>query len=301
MSSHTISIQETNNSTILKFVSNQILINGGSYEFNNIDEAKDSSLAQQLFYLPFVKKVFITANFIAIQRYDIVEWVDVQEEVREQIELYFQGGNAAVNEKESSTKKEAIEVYAEVTPNPAVMKFATNKALTSTDVEYKNIEDASKSSPLAQVLFNFPFIKEVFISSNYVSVTKYDVVEWNDVYGEVRTFIREYLQDNKTIISELPKSEKDTKVAENTVEQNLEGTSAKIVDILDEYIRPAVASDGGNIAFKSYNEESKIVSVILQGACSGCPSSTATLKNGIETMLKEMLPNQISEVVAING
>ncbi|MFD2566540.1 NifU family protein [Pseudotenacibaculum haliotis] len=297
MSMQKITIQSTNNDTILKFASDQILINGGSYEFNNIDEAKNSPLAQQLFYLPFVKKVFITANFVAIQRYDIVAWSDVQEEVKEQIETYLQEGKSVVNE----VKKDAVEVYAEVTPNPSVMKFGTNKALTTVDVEYKNIEEASKSSPMAQSLFSFPFVKEVFISQNYVSITKYDIVEWNDIYGEVRNFIRTYIQDNKTIISELPKKEEETKVAEQITPENLEGTPAKIVDILDEYIRPAVASDGGNIAFKSYDEESKVVSVILQGACSGCPSSTATLKNGIETMLKEMLPNQISEVVAING
>ena len=127
------------------------------------------------------------------------------------------------------------------------------------------------------------------------------MVEWKEVYGEVRTFIREYLAEGKTIIKELPtKTVSETKkIAEPAVK--LEGISAQIVDILDEYIKPAVASDGGNIAFRSYDEENKVVSVILQGACSGCPSSTATLKNGIENLLKEMLPNQINEVVAING
>ncbi len=305
MSSQTITIQSTNNDNILKFVSTQILINGGSYEFNNIDDAKKSPLAQQLFYLPFVKKVFITANFIAIQRFDIIEWIDVQEEVREQIEAYLQAGNITVNETDNSRKKEAIEVYAEVTPNPSAMKFGTNKSLTATDVEYKNIEEASKSSPLAQALFGFSFVKGVFISENYISITKFDVVEWNDVYAEVRNFISTYLQDNKTIIKELPKTESTTKKTKKGKEEvttdDLDGTPKKIIAILDEYIRPAVASDGGNIAFKSYDEESKVVSVILQGACSGCPSSTITLKNGIETMLKEMLPNEISEVVAING
>ena len=302
MSSQTITIQSTNNDNILKFVSTQILINGGSYEFNNIDDAKNSPLAQQLFYLPFVKKVFITANFIAIQRFDIIEWSDVQEEVREQIEAYLQAGNIAVKETDNSRKKEAIEVYAEVTPNPSAMKFGTNKSLTATDVEYKNIEEASKSSPLAQALFGFSFVKGVFISENYISITKFDVVEWNDVYAEVRNFISTYLQDNKTIIKELPKTESTTKKEkEEATTDGLDGTPGKIIAILDEYIRPAVASDGGNIAFKSYDEESKVVSVILQGACSGCPSSTITLKNGIETMLKEMLPNEISEVVAING
>ncbi|MDB4252125.1 NifU family protein [Flavobacteriaceae bacterium] len=302
MSSQTITIQSTNNDNILKFVSTQILINGGSYEFNNIDDAKKSPLAQQLFYLPFVKKVFITANFIAIQRFDIIEWSDVQEEVREQIEAYLQAGNIAVKETDNSRKKEAIEVYAEVTPNPSAMKFGTNKSLTAKDVEYKNIEEASKSSPLAKALFGFSFVKGVFISENYISITKFDVVEWNDVYAEVRNFISTYLQDNKTIIKELPKTESTTKKEkEEATTDGLDGTPGKIIAILDEYIRPAVASDGGNIAFKSYDEESKVVSVILQGACSGCPSSTITLKNGIETMLKEMLPNEISEVVAING
>ncbi|MFL0094161.1 NifU family protein [Tenacibaculum maritimum] len=297
MSNIKINIQETANETIIKFVSNSILINGGSYEFNNIDEAKNSPLAQQLFYLPFVKKVFITANFIAIQRYDIVQWDDVENEVKEQIEKYLQESNEVV--KETTSKKEAVEVYAEATPNPAVMKFGTNKALTQTDVEFQNIEEASKSSPLAQALFNFPFVKEIFISKNYISITKYDMVSWDEVYSEVRSFIRTYLQGGNTIIKELPKQQ--TKQNVEIPKEELSEISAKIVDILNEYIKPAVASDGGNIAFQSYDEATKRVSVILQGACSGCPSSTITLKNGIETMLKEMLPNQINEVIAING
>jgi len=300
MSNITISIQNTNNDTIVKFVSTSILMNGGSHEFNTIDEAKNAPLVQQLFYLPFVKKVFITANFIAIQKYDIVEWEDVQEEVRAQIEAYLQAGNVIISETEP-TKKQVIEVYAETTPNPAVMKFGSSKSLTTTDVECKNIDEANATSPLAQELFHFPFVKEVFISENYVSITKFDMVEWETIYPELRTFIRKYLQDNKTIIKQLPK--KETEAANNTTipAENLDETSTKIIAILEEYIKPAVASDGGNIAFQSYDKEHKIVSVILQGACSGCPSSTITLKNGIETMLKDMLPNQINEVVAING
>ncbi|MBL4905216.1 MAG: NifU family protein [Flavobacteriaceae bacterium] len=298
MSNSTISIQSTNNDTIVKFVSSSILINGGSHEFNNVDEAKNAPLAQQLFYLPFVKKVFITANFIAIQKYDIVEWEDVQEEIREQIEAYLNDGNSVINATE---KKQAIEVYAEVTPNPAVMKFGTSKSLTTTDVECKNIDEANETSPLAQALFHFPFVKQVFISENYVSITKFDMVEWSSIYPELRTFIRTYLQDNKTIIKQIPKEESVTEDSKLHAPENLDETSTEIIRILDEYIKPAVASDGGNIAFESYNKDSKIVKVVLQGACSGCPSSTITLKNGIETMLKEMLPNQINEVVAING
>jgi Fe-S cluster biogenesis protein NfuA len=296
-----ITIQETTNDTILKFNSSKILINGGSYEFTNIDEAKNSLLAQELFYLPFVKKIFVTANFIAIQRFDIIQWIDVQEEVAEQIEAYLNDGNAVVTEQTTATKKQTIEVYAEATPNPSVMKFGSNKVLTQTDVEFKNIDEANKSSPLAQAIFTFPFVKEVFISDNYISVTKYDMVEWNEVFTELKTFIREYLVEGKTIIKELPREEVATEAEVETPVIALEGVSAQIVNILDEYIKPAVAADGGNIAFKSYDEVNKVVSVVLQGACSGCPSSTATLKNGIETLLRDMLPNQINEVVAING
>jgi Fe-S cluster biogenesis protein NfuA len=296
-----ITVQNSTNDTILKFNSNSTLINTGSYEYANIDEAKNSPLAQQLFYLPFVKKVFITPNFIAIQRYDIVAWSDVQEEVREQIEHFINEGNLVVNEETNAFKKEAIEVYAEVTPNPSVMKFGLNKVITQTDVEYKNIEEASKSSPLAQAIFSFPFVKEVFISDNYISITKYNMVEWNEIFAEVRSFIREFLVAKKPIFTDLPTPETSLKNSIEIPEVKLDGIAGEIVAILEEYIKPAVAGDGGNIAFRSYDASNKIVSVVLQGACSGCPSSTATLKNGIENLLKEMLPNQINGVVAING
>ena len=127
------------------------------------------------------------------------------------------------------------------------------------------------------------------------------MVEWKEVFAEVRTFIREYLVDGKTIIKELPTLETATHKETIAPVIELEGIPAQISDILDEYIKPAVAGDGGNIAFRSYDEKNKVVSVVLQGACSGCPSSTATLKNGIEALLKDMMPGQINGVVAING
>ena len=126
------------------------------------------------------------------------------------------------------------------------------------------------------------------------------MVEWNEIFAEIRSFIREYLVAGKTVFSEFPSQQTSTS---STVipEVKLDGIAGQIVNILEEYIKPAVAGDGGNIAFRSYDASNKIVSVVLQGACSGCPSSTATLKNGIENLLKEMLPNQINGVVAING
>lgn len=297
MDNISVSIQPTNTSTILKFVHTSTITNG-SYEYNNIDEAKNSVLAQQLFHLPFVKKIYITANFIAIERYDIIEWTDVQEEVKSEIERYLNDDNLIIDAEVKSTKKVAIEIYAESTPNPSVMKFVANRMLTSQTFEFKNIDEA-KDAPLAIELFRLPFIKEVFISENYVSVAKFDISEWSEVANEVRSFIRQYIADGNIILNEniVPKVIKSLAITA----EDLDETSQQIIDILDEYIRPAVASDGGNIQFESYDEKSKTVNVILQGACSGCPSSTMTLKSGIETMLKEMIPNKIESVIAING
>ncbi|MEM5540604.1 NifU family protein [Olleya sp. AS48] len=300
MSDFKVSIQETSNPTIIKFELNQFITKHQSFEFNNIDEAKDSPLAQQLFYLPFVKKVYISSNFIAIERYNIVEWNDVKTEVAEQIESYLNDGGIAVSET-AVTKKVAVTVYTESTPNPSVLKFVSNKKLVTSSYEFTSIETA-KPSPMATALFHFPFVKSVFFDENYVSITKYDIAEWNDISFELREFIKNYIQDAKEIVS--PNA---PEVVEKSVEkveahfETLDDTSKQIVNILEEYIKPAVASDGGNIQFESYDETTKTVKVILQGACSGCPSSTFTLKNGIENMLKEMLAGKVESVVALNG
>ena len=271
-----------------------------SFEFSNIDEAKASPLAQQLFYLPFVKKVYITSNFIAIERFSIVKWQDVQNEVSQQIEEYLNNGNVVINQ-DIAPKKTPVTVYAESTPNPGVIKFVANKKIANAAFEFTSI-DTTKSSPLATELFHFPFVRAVFIDENYISVTKYDVAEWNDITNELREFIRAYIENGKEIISaNAPEViEKSTEKVEAHFE-TLDDISKEIINILEEYIKPAVASDGGNIQFDSYDEKTKTVKVILQGACSGCPSSTFTLKNGIETMMREMLPGKVEQVVAING
>ena len=292
-----LKIEKTNTDTIVKFTANTILISG-SYQFSNIDEAKNSPLAQELFHLPFVKRVFISANFIAVERFNIIEWSDVQEEVKEQIETYLNNPGVLVLEENEPQQKVPVEVYAEVTPNPSVLKFVANKKLVEIDVELKNIEEA-KNSPLATELFNFSFVKEVFISGNYVSITKLDIVEWNEITVEVRSFIKQFIADGKTIVSANIQQKKNTQIATET-STNLDEVSKQIISILDEYIKPAVAADGGNILFQSYDENSQTVNVILQGACSGCPSSTVTLKNGIENMLKQLIPGKIGQVVAVN-
>ena len=301
MKEYVITVRETNNPAILKFETNHFITSNTSYEFKNIDEAKNSPLAQQLFYLPFIKTVYVAGNFIALERFDIVDWDDVKDEVAQQLVDYLNAGEPVVIE-EPATKKVAITIYAEVTPNPAVMKFVANKKLVPAMFEFKNIDDA-KDSELAKKLFLLPFVKEVFMDENYISVSKYEVADWNEITLEVRELIREHIADGHEIVSEgsisTPKQDEAAPGQQSTVHQD--ATSQEIIQILEEYVKPAVAMDGGNILFQSYDEELKTVNVILQGACSGCPSSTFTLKNGIETMLKNMMGDRINEVVAING
>lgn len=290
----------TKNPAILKFETNHFITKNNNYEFKNIDEAKISPLAQQLFYLPFIKTVYISGNFIGLERYDIVEWDDVKDSVAQQLVDYLNAGEPVVKEDENQ-KKVAVTVYAEVTPNPSVMKFVTNKKIVPTTFEFKNIDEA-KDSELAKQLFMLPFVKEVFFDVNYVSINKYDVAEWDVITMELREKIRDFIADGKEVVSAKSLQKQKTTAPEAQMEDaNLDDISKQIIDILEEYVKPAVASDGGNILFKSYEGDTKTVNVILQGACSGCPSSTYTLKNGIETMLKNMMGDMVNEVVALNG
>lgn len=200
-------------------------------------------------------------------------------------------------------KRVPVSIYAEMTPNPKVMKFVSNKMLLKADsAEFRNIEEA-KPSPLATKLFHFPFVKEVFISGNYIAIAKFDIVEWDDVAQEVRIFITEFLQDGGVAVNEdqleTPKEEEADAEGTPLRVEDVGEVEQRIMDILDEYIKPAVAQDGGNIAFIGYKD--KVVEVQLQGACSGCPSSTMTLKNGILSILQKMLPTLVDDVVAVNG
>ncbi|MGI9594169.1 MAG: NifU family protein [Patiriisocius sp.] len=309
MDQFNITVQPTNNENIVKFVTNSFLTQAKSYEFSNIDQAKPSPLAQELFYLPFVKTVYISQNFVAIEKFNIVDWPSVQEEVAQSIADYLSSGKEVITAEETS-KKVPVTFYAESTPNPGVMKYVANKPLVDGVFEFKSIEDALEA-PLVKALFSFAFVKEVFISANYVSITKYNVVEWTEVSNELRSFIRNFIQEGNAIFNDAFLQNKKEAVAENstkkrTVSDTKNNTSyssieQEIVDILEEYIKPAVASDGGHIAFDAYQKDTKTVHVILQGACSGCPSATVTLKNGIQTMLQEMMPGRVETVEAVNG
>ena len=266
-------------------------------KYNSVEETKDAPLAQQMFYLPFVKSVQLFDNGIELERFDILDWKDVIEEVTKEIQNYLNQDGEII--KEQVTKKVPVTVYAESTPNPSVMKFVANKTLVSQIHEFKKVED-TLSAPMIQELFSFPFVGEVFVDVNYLSITKKEGIEWDAIVMEVREFIRQYLEQEKPIVLESVQENKNVVSTEIDLSK-LDQTSQEIVKIIEDYIKPAVASDGGNILFDSYNTEDKSVQVVLQGACSGCPSSTFTLKNGIENMLKEMLPGKVASVTALNG
>ena len=266
--------------------------------FSNIDQASDAPLVKQLFYLPFVKKVFIENNIIIIERFDILEWEEVITEVATQIEDYLNQGGVIINEPKN-IKKSPITIYAESTPNPSAMKFVANKKLVSQSISFKHIDEAI-DAPLVKKLFNFPFVKEIFLDENYISISKYDETVWDDIVMELRDFIKSYLEQEKAILG-ISFSGNNIENNPKNFSKNLNETEQEIVNILEEYVKPAVASDGGNIIFDSYEDKEKLVKVLLQGACSGCPSSTLTLKNGIENILKEMLPGKVNLVEAVNG
>jgi len=265
--------------------------------FANIDEAQNAPLVQQLFYLPFVKKVTLSQGALQVERFNILEWEEVVDQVAEQIQNYLNDGGTVVKAEAPTAKKVPVTVYAESTPNPGVMKFVVNKMLVEGIHEFKDMDEA-QNSPLATALFQFPFVKEVFMDNNYLSITKYDRIEWETVVMQVREFVRDYIQEGNPVVEATAPTQAQPE-QENTTP--LTDTEQEIVKILEEYIKPAVASDGGNIAFDSYHTDNKTVRVLLQGACSGCPSSTITLKNGIENMLKEMLPGKVETVEALNG
>ena len=211
--------------------------------------------------------------------------------------------------KTMETSQAPFTIYAEMTPNPNTMKFVSNRWLITNGKSFEILADQriGGPSPLAEKLFSFPFVNGVFISANFVTITKSDLVEWQDVMMELREFIKDYLNSEDGVIikeeflnaPEQPDTEQTE--SNNSTEQttkNFTGIEKKIEEILDEYIKPAVESDGGAIELDSFDDG--IVKVILKGSCSGCPSSTMTLKHGIESMLKNMLP-EVKEVEAING
>ena len=198
--------------------------------------------------------------------------------------------------------KNPIMIYTEQTPNPESLKFVTNKMIYKGTADFREEELAQKWSPLASLLFEMPFVKGVYICNNFVTITKEFNFAWEDIMLKLKEFIKDYVTEEKDILNEgfaeaMAKIEEENGEAYQYTGEEAELVK-KIKELIDTYVKPAVEMDGGNIEFKSFDKG--IVTVILQGSCSGCPSSTVTLKAGIEGMLKRMVP-EVTEVVSEMG
>lgn len=188
-------------------------------------------------------------------------------------------------------------IYAEATPNPSTMKFVANMLLLpENSAEYTDISETD-GSPIAAELFKMDFVRSVYICNNFITIGKKEFSSWSEIIPQVREFLKTWIDQGKDIVAYLP-AKKTVAVPTSISDINAAGIEGQIMDILDEYVRPAVEGDGGEISFVSF-EEGK-VTVRLAGSCSGCPSSTVTLKNGIEHLLKKMVPG-VEEVVAENA
>ena len=199
--------------------------------------------------------------------------------------------------------KVPVTVYAEMTPNPATMKFVTNKYLIGTgeSAEFNSAAETKGFSPLAEALFELPFVNGVFIAANFVSIAKTDNISWDFINMQLREFIREWMADDKDVITKIPEVQDEAQESSEDKPKKVYKESEfdiAIANLLDEYVRPAVENDGGAIDFCGYEEG--VVTVVLKGACAGCPSSTQTLKGGIENLLKQHIP-EVTEVIAENG
>lgn len=197
------------------------------------------------------------------------------------------------------TRRPPVSVYAEMTPNPASMRYVSSRLLIQDGrlLEFRTPEEPVGVSPLAEHIFNLPFVTAVFVSSNFITVTKNNAVDWDLVQLELREYIQEYLNtDGRVVYEDAPaQALADANERASTHADAKGPEDEKIIRILEEYIRPAVEGDGGHIAFKSFDDG--IVTVSLRGSCSGCPSSMVTLKQGIENLLKHEVPG-VREVVA---
>lgn len=201
----------------------------------------------------------------------------------------------------STTTASPVMLYTEQTPNPESLKFVTNRMLYRGTADFREEAMAQEWSPLGAALFEQPFVKGVYITNNFVTITKEFNYEWADIMLKLKDFIKKYVEEGGAVVKEGFSAEMEKVQAAQAAEQfsGEDGEIAKkIKELIDTYVKPAVEMDGGNIEFKAYDKGK--VYVIMQGSCSGCPSSSVTLKSGIEGMLKRMVP-EVEEVVQEMG
>ncbi|NNE30198.1 MAG: NifU family protein [Saprospiraceae bacterium] len=203
---------------------------------------------------------------------------------------------------ENTQTKNPVMLYTEQTPNPESLKFVTNRMLYRGTADFRDEDLAKEWSPMATALFELPYVKGVYISNNFVTITKEFNFAWEDIMLKLKSFIKDYVEEGKGLLNDgfaeaMEKIEAERGASYSYSEEDAEIVK-KVKDLIETYVKPAVEMDGGNIEFKSFDKGQ--VTVIMQGSCSGCPSSTVTLKSGIEGMLKRMIP-EVTEVVAEAG
>ncbi|HOY05946.1 MAG TPA: NifU family protein [Saprospiraceae bacterium] len=198
---------------------------------------------------------------------------------------------------EATISKSPVMLYTEETPNPEALKYVTNRMLYRGIADFKEKDLAAEWSPMANSLMELPYVKSVYFNNNYVTITKEFNYEWAEIMLRLKEFVKTFIENGGDIVKEGFSEYNEKVLADQNATQfsGEEGDIArKIKELIDMYVKPAVEGDGGNIEFKAY--EKGIVYVVMQGSCSGCPSSTVTLKSGIEGMLKRMVP-EVQEVV----
>ena len=287
-----LSIQTTDNPRVIKYVANKVFLEG-SLELDKNSDVSHIPLAKELFNFPFVTRLFITANFIAIAKDDSVEWDSIAMQLRDIILENINKNPQLILKKDYKPI-----FFAENTPNPEVMKFVSEKPIINGFLELKSSQEAQEI-PLAKGLFEFDFVKEIFINDNYVAITKNENTNWENILDKIQNYLQDFFLNKQ-------KAEKINGIFEKYQAQSFNNRGfteieEKINAILQEYVAPAVENDGGKISLIEFDEETKTAKMLLQGACSGCPSSTITLKNGIENLLKNFLPDIVENVEAING
>ena len=287
-----LSIQTTDNPRVIKFVADKVFLEG-SLELDKNSDISHIPLAKELFNFPFITRLFITANFIAIAKDDSVEWDSIAMQLRDIILENINKNPQLILKKDYKPI-----FFAENTPNPEVMKFISEKPIINGFLELKSSQEAQEI-PLAKGLFEFDFVKEIFINDNYIAITKHKNANWDNILDRIQNYLQDFFLNKQ-------KSEKINGIFEKYQAQSFNNRGfteieEKINAILQEYVAPAVENDGGKISLIEFDEETKTAKMLLQGACSGCPSSTITLKNGIENLLKNFLPNIVENVEAING
>lgn len=287
-----LSIQTTDNPRVIKFVADKVFLEG-SLELDKNSDISHIPLAKELFNFPFITRLFITANFIAIAKDDSVEWDSIAMQLRDIILENINKNPQLILKKDYKPI-----FFAENTPNPEVMKFISEKPIINGFLELKSSQEAQEI-PLAKGLFEFDFVKEIFINNNYVAITKNENANWDNILDKIQNHLQDFFLNKQ-------KSEKINGIFEKYQAQSFNNRGfteieEKINAILQEYVAPAVENDGGKISLIEFDEETKTAKMLLQGACSGCPSSTITLKNGIENLLKNFLPDIVENVEAING